>query len=108
MVAVEERYQRDAWIWRFTRRWITERNRAGIEEDDECRAFKAILAGENNAQAIPITGSSKGQHKSSSANLSGADTLSDSLLFPAEYSLNAAGGAMSKNASFASGHLPVR
>jgi hypothetical protein len=78
IAAEEQQIAREAWNWRFTRKWITERSRAGIDVDDEGRAFKAILAGEvaDVPDLVP--------RASSSSHLSRNGTLSESLMFPAE------------------------
>lgn len=100
LLAAEEKVAKDAWNWRFTRKWISERNRAGIDVDDEGRAFKAILAGELT-DVPPTTGRS--------SNLSGPSrtgTLSESLMFPGEQP--AVGRTRSGRVSMASDRMAHR
>ena len=92
LAAAEEKVAKDAWNWRFTRKWISERNRAGIDVDDEGRAFKAILAGEQT-DVPPLT-------NGRSANLSGPSrtgTLSESLMFPGEQPAAAGAGGRGRS-----------
>jgi hypothetical protein len=96
-VAAEEQLSKDAWNWRFTRKWVSERNRAGTDLDDEGRAFKAVLAGEStDITTGGVTQPSAGCPST---------TLSDSLMFLVEPPLSVGN---SNRTSFAGDRLWAR
>ena len=106
--AEEARVAREAWNWRFARKWILERNRAGTDLDDEGKAFQAILAGELTDKDLRQQAAQAHAHaqaaagRASGASLSRGATLSESLMFPAEHPLQGArSGRTSMQASIA-------